>query len=84
MKQVVFSKDALKALSRMPVQTSMLIRSKIAQYASDPTMQSNNVKSLKGMRGVMRLRVGDWRILLTETGEIIAVIRVAPRGGAYR
>jgi len=34
--------------------------------------------------GVYRLRVGDWRLLFTETGEVITVIKVAPRGGAYQ
>jgi len=30
-----------------------------------------------------RLRVGDWRVVFSENGEIIAVIRIAPRGRAY-
>lgn len=84
MKRIAFSKDALKTLSRMPAQTSALIRSKIAQYASDPAAQANNVKPLKGMSGVLRLRVGDWRVLFTESGDVIAVVRVAARGSAYQ
>lgn len=82
MKEIAFSKDALRALLRMPVNTARLIRGKLDQYAADPASLGNNVTSLKGERGVLRLRVGDWRVLFTETGEVIAVIRVAPRGGA--
>ena len=84
MKQIAFSKDALRTLSRMPANASLLIRSKIAQYVADPSTQANNIKTLKGQYGVYRLRVGDWRILLTETGEVITVIKVGPRGGAYQ
>lgn len=83
MRQVSYSKDAIKSLRRMPANTSKLIRSKIAQYAADPRSLANNVSALKGERGVYRLRVGDWRVLFTEDGQVIGVIRVAPRGGAY-
>jgi mRNA interferase RelE/StbE len=31
----------------------------------------------------MRLRVGDWRVVFTEDGHVLAVIRIAPRGGVY-
>lgn len=84
MKAVAFSKDASRTLARMPVATARLIRSKIDQYAADPASLANNVKPLKGEPGVSRLRVGDWRILFSETGEVIAVVKVAPRGSAYR
>lgn len=83
MKQIAYSRDALKTLARMPVNTATLIRSKIEKYASDPASLGNNTKPLKGMDGVFRLRVGDWRVIFTETGEIIAIIKIAPRGGAY-
>ena len=83
MKRIDYSKDAVKSLRCLPTNTSRLIRSKIEQYAADPAAQANNVKALKGMKGVYRLRVGDWRVLFSETGEIIAVIKVRPRGGAY-
>jgi mRNA interferase RelE/StbE len=67
----------------MPANTSALIRAKIGQYAADPASLANNIKTLRGEEGVLRLRVGDWRVLFTESGEIIAVIRIASRGDAY-
>ena len=82
MKRIAYSKDALRALSRIPLNISNLIRSKIEQYAADPATQANNVKALKGFEGVYRLRVGDWRVIFTESGEIIAVLKVASRGAA--
>ncbi|TCM80556.1 type II toxin-antitoxin system RelE/ParE family toxin [Rhizobium sp. BK068] len=83
MKKIAYSRDALKTLARMPANTAKLIRSKIEQYAADPASLANNVKALKGMTGVSRLRVGDWRVVFSETGEVISIIKVAPRGNAY-
>lgn len=83
MKRIAYSKDAAKTLNRMPGNVARLIRSKIEQYANDPESLANNVKALKGMEGRFRLRVGDWRVIFSETGEIIAIIKIAPRGGAY-
>ncbi|WP_082523850.1 type II toxin-antitoxin system RelE/ParE family toxin [Methylobacterium sp. Leaf399] len=81
--RIAYSKAAVRVLSRMPANTASLIRTKIEQYANDPTTQTNNVKQLKGEPTVYRLRIGDWRVLFTNDGEIIAIVRVAPRGGAY-
>jgi mRNA interferase RelE/StbE len=83
MKKIAYSRDAIKTLSRMPANTARMIRAKIEQYAADPKSLANNVKALKGMDGALRLRVGEWRVIFTETGEIIAIIKIAPRGGAY-
>lgn len=83
MKAVTYSRDALKTLRRMPANIAANIRAKIEQYAADPASLANDVKSLKGEPGMFRLRVGDWRVLLSQDGEVIAVIRVAARGSAY-
>ncbi len=83
MPEIAYSKVAIRALSRMPANTAKLIRGKIEQYAADPAAQANNIEALKGEPGVLRLRVGDWRVLFTEDGQVLAVIRIAPRGGAY-
>jgi mRNA interferase RelE/StbE len=67
----------------MPANTARLVRAKIEQYASASEELSNNVKALKGRDGHFRLRVGDWRVIFSEDGAVIAVIRIAPRGSAY-
>lgn len=45
-----------------------------------------DVKKLTNMDGEYRLRVGDWRIRFTMDGDvqILSVIRVLPRGEAYK
>jgi len=82
MKPVSFSKDALRTLQQMPKPTARRIREKVQAYADDPESQANNVKALKGEDAV-RLRVGDWRVIMRDD-VVIAVLRIAPRGSAYR
>lgn len=83
MRKVSYSRDAAKTLARMPANTARLIRSKLDQYAADPEGLANNVKAMQGAAGYYRLRVGDWRVIFTQTMEVVAVERIAPRGSAY-
>lgn len=82
MKQISYMKSAIKALRRMPANTAMLIRTKVEAYAHDPSAQAHNVKSLKGREGI-RLRVGDWRVIMDDQGNVVAVLDIGPRGGIY-
>jgi mRNA interferase RelE/StbE len=82
MKQIKYTKEAIRDLKRIPANTSKRIRSKIETYAADPQSQANNVKTLQGISGVVRLRVGDWRVLMQD-GDVLAVLKIKPRGGAY-
>jgi mRNA interferase RelE/StbE len=81
MKQIAYSKMAIKALRRMPAPTSRRIRDKIEDYAADPASQTNNVKTLIG-REAIRLRVGDWRVIM-EDGVVLDVLDIGPRGHVY-
>lgn len=83
MKEIAYSKDALRTLRKMPTNVASLIRSKIEQYAADPASLSNNVTALKGEPGAYRLRVQDWRVIFSEDGAVVSIIRIAPRGSAY-
>ena len=82
MKQISFTRAALKSLRRMPASTAALIRSKIAAYAEDPASQANNVRALKGRTGI-RLRVGDWRVIMDDQGNVLAVLQIGPLSGVY-
>jgi mRNA interferase RelE/StbE len=37
---------------------------------------------LQGREGY-RLRVGDWRVILGEDGNVLNILDVGPRGGVY-
>ena len=80
MQQISYTKAAIRALRRMPANTATLIRTKIEAYAQDPSSQANNVKSLKGREGI-RLRVGDWRVIMDDQGNVLAVLEIGARGG---
>ena len=82
MKQISYTKAAIKALRRMPSNTAALIRAKIEAYAQDPNSQANNVKPLKGREGI-RIRVGDWRVIMDDQGNVLAILDIGPRGGVY-
>ncbi len=81
---VEFSRDAVKALMRMPRDQALRIRRKIDELARDP-YNAPNVKKLTEHPG-FRLRVGDWRVvyLLIEERVVIHVVRIAPRGEVYK
>ena len=59
-----------------------LITAKIDQYAADPGAQATNVKKLRG-REDYRLRVGDFRVVFSETDDTITIHDIGPRGGIY-
>ena len=80
---VVLSREAAKALERMPSNVRALIRSKLELLASDPRALANNIKALKAS-DASRLRVGSWRILFTVEPGRIRVLDIGSRGSIYR
>lgn len=81
MKPITYTRAALKTLRRMPANTAARIVEKVEEYATDPAALANNVKALKGREGI-RLRVGDWRVIMND-GVVLAVLEIGPRGGIY-
>lgn len=82
MKPVTYTRAALEVLRKMPADVAERIIGKIEQYAADPASQANNVTALKGREGV-RLRIGDWRVILNDDGVVLAVLDIGPRGSIY-
>lgn len=80
-KSVAYSRSALRVLRRMPANLSRRIMGKIDQYAADPKSQANNVKALKGSSFI---RVGDWRVIMDDQGNVLAVLEIGPRGDVYK
>ena len=82
MKKIAYSKSSLKVLRRLPRNEAERITSKIEQYAKEPKSLANNVKSLVGSPYI-RLRVGDWRIVMDDQGNVLEVIKIGARGEIY-
>jgi mRNA interferase RelE/StbE len=83
MLRIAFSRHAIRALRRMPVNEARRIRAKIEAYARNPAAQANNVARLRGRDGY-RLRVGDWRVIFERDETTLAILDIGPRGGIYR
>ncbi|SIQ32390.1 mRNA interferase RelE/StbE [Rhizobium sp. RU33A] len=81
-KQINYTKEARRTLSRIPVNERRRILSKIEQYAEDPRSQANNVVKLQDRPGY-RLRVGDWRVIFDEFDNILEVEKIGSRGSVY-
>jgi mRNA interferase RelE/StbE len=41
------------------------------------------VKALRGFEGLIRLRVGDWRVIMHD-GVVIEILEIKARGSAYK
>lgn len=82
MKTIAYSKSAAKTLKALPANVSGRIRAKIKQYATDPASLAQNVTQLVGSN-YSRLRVGDWRVIFDEQGNVLNILKIAPRGSAY-
>lgn len=80
-KTIVYTPAARRAL-REHANHADLILTKIEQYAAAPAAQANNVKKLKG-RPDYRLRVGNFRIVFSETADTITIYDIGPRRGIY-
>ena len=81
-RKIAYSKSALKTLRKMPRNEAQRIVAKIGQYARDPASLANNVKALAGSPFI-RLRVGDWRVIMDDGGVVLEILRIGPRSGIY-
>ena len=82
MKEVRYSRQALKVLRRMPVNSALIIREKVALYAVDPGALGNKVRALSGS-SYLRLRVGGWRVIMDDQGAVLGILKIGPRGTIY-
>ncbi len=82
MKAITYTRTALKQLRGIDIQAARLIRTKIEQYAVDPKSLTNQVKALKGVQA-LRLRVGDYRVIFTEDGLVLLVLKIGHRRDIY-
>ncbi len=81
---IVFTRHAAKTLQRVPADRARLINDKIRTLAADPQSLAKNIAPPKGMPGCFRLRIGKWRVIYRVQREVIDVLEIVPRGGAYR
>ena len=85
MHRVVFTKQAHRALRKIPANAVAHIRKRLDQLAKDPYASHPNVTKLQNRPG-FRLRVGDWRVIyeIRDDELVILVMKVGTRGEIYR
>lgn len=77
--KTIFTKRAVKAVSRMDVPTKQRIHRAISR------IPDGDVKPLKGASNAYRVRVGDWRILFTYPADgVVQIEKIEPRGQVYK
>jgi len=81
-KKIAFSPNARADVRAIDQQTAMGILTGLHRYAETG---HGDVKALEGdFAGLLRLRIGNYRLLFDETAEAIYVHRVRDRREAYR
>ena len=76
---------AIKQLTKLPVQDREALMRKLEAYAAD-RQTVVDVKQLKGVQGVFRLRHGNWRALFEVDAkkQTMVVVEVLDRKDAYK
>ncbi len=74
-----YARAASKVLDRMQPKRRAAIRTKVDAFARGERV---DVKKLKGSQ-LLRLRVGDDRVIIDEKTMLVIVVEVGPRGGIY-
>ncbi|MET1113279.1 MAG: type II toxin-antitoxin system RelE/ParE family toxin [Allosphingosinicella sp.] len=82
-RRVRYLRKASRELDQVDRRTARRIRNKIERLAVNPAALANNVSALKGGSGLMRLRIGGWRVIYINDQDVLLVLKIAPRGSAY-
>lgn len=80
MKTITYYPAAEKALNRMSPDARDRVEARIEVYA---LTGHGDIKAMKS-RPALRLRVGDYRVILTETLEVIDILDIGTRGDIYK
>jgi mRNA interferase RelE/StbE len=80
---VVFSHAAAREFDRLDATVRDRIAEVLYDFAMDPLSHAFDLKRLKGEHA-LRLRVGDWRMILEVSGTRIKVLAVAHRSAVYQ
>jgi mRNA interferase RelE/StbE len=82
MRTIVWSHEATRQFLALPVLVQDRIEAKIAELATNPGALANQVRALKGVKA-LRLRVGDYRVIFSEAGVILTILRIGHRSDIY-
>ena len=75
--EIIYSKSSLKFLKKQNEETQKRI------VAAIEKIPAGDIKRLQGT-GIFRLRVGDFRVLYDDNGNVVAIIDIGCRGQIYK
>jgi mRNA interferase RelE/StbE len=83
-RQIRITERAERDLKQLPARDQSRVRAALDGLISRPP--TGDIKKLQGVEGEWRLRVGNWRVRfrLSHDGRWVDVLRILPRGRAYR
>ena len=83
--RIALSKEALKYYNKVSVVTAARLDRCFVSLESDP-LQGSSIKSLRGMAGKYRYRIGNIRVIyeVDHQKNTVYVIAILPRGQAYK
>jgi len=82
MLKITYTKQAVKALRKMQPKKAKSIANAIERIGNKDTKGLNIIKR-EGYDDY-RLRLGDYRVIYTIEGVILAIIKIGPRGDVYK
>ena len=82
--QAVWTRSAWKELQVLPKAKQAAVIEAVSLFAADPFGHHPKAKPLAGEKNAVRLRVGDYRIILHRGKDAIEVRAVAHRREIYR
>ena len=83
--RIEFARSAAKELARLHPEARLTVAAAVDSLAANP--RPAGTKALKGpLRGLWRLRVGDYRVIyaIDDAIRVVEVAKIGPRGGVYR
>lgn len=82
--QAVWTRSAWKELQSLPKARQTAVLGAVARFAANPYGQHPNAKPLAGEKNAVRLRIGDYRVILHRGSDTIEVRAVAHRRAIYK
>ena len=83
-REILYSKQAYKYLSKLHKPKAKQIVSAINKLPDEEQSKTLNIKKMKGIENLYRLRVDDYRVLFSPELEVIRIDKIDTRGGIYR
>ena len=80
MKDIVFSREADRALQKMQPRRRLAIIDKVKAYARGEMV---DIRKLRGAE-LWRIRVVSDRVIIDDQGRVVYVVAAGPRGSIYK